>query len=540
MNELDTLTGAFHEHLLRTVPRILTQLDRDPDSPTFGSFDRDYWHYRMRDFSSIVLQQGMLILATLSDFDHPDNPLYRHGRATEWVNASLKFWASQQLANGSFNEYYPFEEGYPPTAFSLLAVVLVFRSRGFTEPDLPVKVAIQKACDWLLDHPEQRALNQESAGLAGLALAARIPGIRVDAGRLELRLSAFFQSQSSEGWFPEYGGFDLGYLSETIDCLWDYHETTCDQRAMAAMERAVQFMAHFIPVAGDLPVMTNSRNTDYIVPYGLVKMAASNPLAARIVRRVFGSVGSPDCFLAATDDRYACHYVYQSFFRALQPLADMIKEPVLLPCEKKGTFFFSEAGMFICHWPGRHSIFVAGNKGGVVYFYTHEGLESVDYGWRWKLSRGKVAVTHWQGGSTVSAYAEADAGQGVAVEGRFSVHGWHTSTPLRHLLLRVAAFVFGNRLISLLKETMIFKAPDAGVGYRREISVNDKELVITDVFPCVQPVAFHPEPAPHYSLRHVASAGNFSREELAAGSGPLRVEGAGDLGSSYVTRLPLP
>jgi len=540
MNELDALTGAFHEHLLRSIPRILTQLDRDPDSPTFGSFDRDYWHYRMRDFSSIVLQQGMLILDTLSDLDHPDNPLYRHGCATEWVNASLKFWASQQLANGSFNEYYPFEEGYPPTAFSLLAVILVFRRRGFTEPDLPVKVAIQKACDWLLDHPEQRALNQESAGLAGLALAARIPGIRVDAGRLELRLSAFFQSQSVEGWFPEYVGPDLGYLSETIDCLWDYHETTGDQRAMAAMERAVQFMSHFIPVAGDLPVMTNSRNTDYIVPYGLVRMAASNPLAARIVRRVFRQVGSPDYFLAATDDRYTCHYVYQSFFRALQPLADMIKEPVLLPCENEGTFFFSEAGMYICHRPGRHSIFVAGNKGGVVYLYTHEGLASVDYGWRWKLGRGKVAVTHWQGGSTVSAYAESDAGQGIAVEGRFSAHGWHTPTPFRHLLLRVAAFVFGNSLIALLKETMIFKAPDAGVSFRREITVNDKELVITDVFSGAQLGAFHPEPAPHYSLRHVASAGNFSREELTARSVPLKVEGADNLGSSYVTTVPFP
>lgn len=540
MNELDALTGSYRDHLLRTVPRVLSQMDRDPDSVTFGSFDRDYWHYRMRDFSSIVLQQGMLILDTLYGFDHAENPLYRQAVVPSWIDASLQFWASQQLANGSFNEYYPFEAGYPPTAFSLLAVALVFRNRGFPQPTPQLLVAIQKACDWLLDHPEQRALNQESAGLAALALAARIPGIRVDAGRLESRLSAFFQSQSPEGWFPEYGGSDLGYLSETIDCLWDYHETTGDQRAVITMEQAVQFMAHFIPLAGDLPVMTNSRNTGYIVPYGLVRMAASNPLAARIIRRVFAAVGSPDHFLAATDDRYSCHYVYQSCFRALHHLAGMNKELTLLPCEKGGMFFFSAAGMYIRHLPGHYSIFVAGNKGGVVYLYTHKGLTAVDYGWRWKLSRGKVAVTHWQGGSTAATFSGSDGEYGVTVEGRFSVHGWHRSTPLRHLLLRVAAFVFGNRLISLLKEAMIFKAPEAGVGFRREIAVNDKELVITDVFSGALPGAFHPEPAPHYSLRHVASADNFSREELTARSIPLKVEGRGTLENSYVTRIPLP
>ena len=91
MNECNVFAGAYRERLLGNVPRILSQLDRDPDSPTFGCFDRNYWHYKMRDFSSIVLQQGMLVLETLHDLNHQDNPLYRQPLVIDWVDASLRF-----------------------------------------------------------------------------------------------------------------------------------------------------------------------------------------------------------------------------------------------------------------------------------------------------------------------------------------------------------------------------------------------------------------------------------------------------------------
>lgn len=514
MNNFDEMIGKYREQLLRSIPRILSQIDRDPDSPTYGSFDRDFWHYKMRDFSSIVLQQGMLVLDVLHDFDHPDNPLYRHPLAIQLIDASLGFWASQQLASGSFNEYYPFEEGYPPTAFSLYAVGLVFRKRGYPRPDGKLKTAIRKACEWLLDHPEHQAFNQESAGLAGLAMAARIPGVTVDAGRLEQRLATFFAGQSPEGWFPEYGGPDLGYLSVTLDCLCDYHETTGDPRATAAMERAVEFISHFIPVAGNTPVMINARNTDYIVPYGLVRLAVSNPMAAGIVRRVFGTAASPLHFLAATDDRYLCHYVYQSCFRALHHLPEMTGDETSLPCNTGGGFFFKESGIYVRHQPARCSIFVAGKKGGVLYLYDSAGHADVDYGWRWKRSGGAVAVTHWQGGSMVSSHtADRDIDM-LVVEGRMSVHRRYVPSPLRHLLLRLTAFVTGNRLVHRLKHAMIFNSPDAGVGYRREISVEADRLVVTDRFDAAGSDDFQPVAAPHYSLRHVASAGSFSAEEL--------------------------
>ena len=50
--------GALKHVRDRALPRILTQACRDPGSPAYGCFDRNWWHYKIRDFPSIMLQQG--------------------------------------------------------------------------------------------------------------------------------------------------------------------------------------------------------------------------------------------------------------------------------------------------------------------------------------------------------------------------------------------------------------------------------------------------------------------------------------------------
>lgn len=506
----ETLAAGFRAVLFPALPRILSQLDRDPDSPTFGCFDRHHWHYKIRDFPSAILQQGMLVLDALSRYDHEDNPLRERPIVREWIDAAMHFWAWQQLRSGAFNEYYPYEEGYPPTAFSLNAVTLVFRNRGFPTPDRPVRAAIQRACNWLLEHPEREALNQEAAGLAALANAARIPDVHVDQARLDERLDTLLAAQSPEGWFPEYGGADLGYLSVTIDCLWDIFELTEDEKLREAIGRAVGFLAAMVTVSHETPVMTNSRNSDYVVPYGLVRAAEHNGLAAGIVRELYRGVSRPDHFLRRTDDRYCCHYVYPSCFRAL-PYLGRMAAAASLPCEEGGDRFFHEAGVFVRHQLGEASVFVAGRKGGVVSAFAPEGLRAADYGWRRRLARGKVAVTHWQ--DPTYEVEEASTGEHVCVtvRGRMTAHGWLTPTPFRHFVLRVLSRLFGRALIPWLKKALIFRRPATGPEFERRVLIAEDGVRIEDTF-------FGPytdlERAPKYSLRHVSSAGQFTRDEL--------------------------
>ena len=52
------LHGPLLRVAQRWMPRILTQVCRDPTSPLFGCADRNWWHYKIRDFPSIILQQA--------------------------------------------------------------------------------------------------------------------------------------------------------------------------------------------------------------------------------------------------------------------------------------------------------------------------------------------------------------------------------------------------------------------------------------------------------------------------------------------------
>jgi len=516
------LLAAFERHLLRAVPRLLTQLDRDPDSPTFGCFDRHFWHYKMRDFASMVLQQGMLVLDTLYHHRFPGNPLYQEPVVLSWIDGALRFWAASQLPSGSFNEYYPYEEGFPPTAFSLFAVTLTLRRRGVPAGGEAVLRSVQKAADWLLKKTEHQALNQEAVALAALSLAAELPGVTLNRELLAQRLDDFFAQQSPEGWFPEYGGADTGYLSVLLDALSVYHELSGDSRAAAAMEKALRFISSLISVAGTTPVMTNSRNTDYIVPHGIVCMAESSPLAAEVVRTLFADVEKPGHFLQATDDRYLCHYVYQSCFRSLERFSRISTESETLPAGRGGDIFHPEAGIHIRHTAGSRSTYTAGRKGGVFYLYGRGGLLCADFGWRQKTAGNHLLVTHWQHADNKVVVGGDGDNVVVASEGSVTVHGQPVSGVLRHALLRLTSRLLGNRIIAFLKERLIFRAVDSGIRYHREVILQQDAITLRDTFYGKMLPAFEPCPAPPHSVRHVASAANFNREELLAAGAPQR------------------
>ena len=42
----------FAHEALALIPKILTLQDRNAHSPTYGCFDRNYWHYKIIDFPS--------------------------------------------------------------------------------------------------------------------------------------------------------------------------------------------------------------------------------------------------------------------------------------------------------------------------------------------------------------------------------------------------------------------------------------------------------------------------------------------------------
>jgi hypothetical protein len=108
----------FGSAAARALPRILTQICRDPDSTFYGCCDRDWWHYRIRDFPSIILQQAGYTLALAENRSPPAQCAHLNALAAQ----TCRFWNGRARRYGAFEEYYPWEQGYPPLAFSTLAV----------------------------------------------------------------------------------------------------------------------------------------------------------------------------------------------------------------------------------------------------------------------------------------------------------------------------------------------------------------------------------------------------------------------------------
>ena len=71
--------APYRRLILEAVPRLLSQFDRESLSPTRGSFDRDHWSWKFRDFPVILLQAGLIPLAWLHT--HPfDGNIYFDSR----------------------------------------------------------------------------------------------------------------------------------------------------------------------------------------------------------------------------------------------------------------------------------------------------------------------------------------------------------------------------------------------------------------------------------------------------------------------------
>ncbi len=245
--------------------------------------------------------------------------------------------------------------------------------------------------------------------------------------------------------------------------------------------------------------MHNSRNTDYLVPYGLVRLALQKPTHENIslVSRLFGSTHDPEHFFNAVDDRYISHYIGQSLFRAVLLLEQTSEIPATsVDAISPGQHFESAtvSGHFLRRTvDGQHSI-VTLRKGGI--FSHHKGENFVhDFGWL-VTAANRQYISHWWSAN----WRHGRNGNQLWVEGALYEHKDIANTPGKHVALRLASFIAGNRLIGLLKNKLIFKKKLSPISFRRTIEWRGDEIIhVVD--------AFHQLPAPlnFFPLRAVPS-----------------------------------
>ncbi|MGZ3699818.1 MAG: hypothetical protein ACXVCH_17130, partial [Bdellovibrionota bacterium] len=243
----------FFEVSRKALPRLLSQLDRQPFSPSSGSWHRGYWHQRLSDFSSSACQQGMLSLALLYGLEHEGNPLFRHSETLRWIDASIRALLREQHGDGSFDEWYPNERGWAgPTGYVIYALAKTWSLVGSgLEPELGLHVesACKKACAFLGKYEEIDVLaNHQAMALLAVAQVRATFGAKL--GGLDEAYEDLFRrfalsTRAQEGWSLEYDGADAGYQTASLSFLARVHALTQDERIEKIAGPMVDFVACF-------------------------------------------------------------------------------------------------------------------------------------------------------------------------------------------------------------------------------------------------------------------------------------------------------
>jgi len=486
------------------LPLVLSQIDRDEDSPTYGCCDRNHWHLKTRDFASAILQQSGLAVALAWSVPYPNSPYYQNPKMREWAKATLDYAVKIQLRDGSFNEYYPWEHGFPPTAFCLYALCETYRILNLD--DDKILKCLKKAGKYLAKHDEVQALNQEMASCTGLYFLSELTSEDWVKRAFNRKTTALLSKQSSDGFFAEYGGADIGYLSVTLDMLSAYYQRSRDERVRPVLDKMTDFISYFVHPDGTAGGAYGSRNTTYFLPAGLQVMASLGHQKAMALKQILYQKQPSESFLAGVDDRYWSHYLLHSFLRACQTEREMPEKKVS-PIKTEPHFVhFKEAGLL--HFQNKdYQAVCAGFKGGVLKVFKGEKELFCDTGYRFRYGK-KIAVTNWQDTTFEVKQGESS----LEINGFFNLVRPKVPTPFLHMALRGLSFVFGQRLIRILKKQMIFSGAHSSVSFSRRISFEDKKIYLTDTINAPFEVSL--KKAPVFSMRHVASGKFFTSTDL--------------------------
>ena len=276
-----TLRRLYLTTALASIPRLLGAVDRNPYRATYGCFDREFWHYRTSSFPSEMYQEAVLPLALVWANELPGNRWHGNPRLRDLVVAGLEFSARSCHADGSCDDYYPFERAFGAAVFSLQAAARAYQLLDLDAP--AICNGFKRRANWIMEHDETGTLaNHHALAALSLSRVADITGRAEYLNAADDALRRVLAAQNDEGWFEEYGGADPGYQTVTIDCLAKLRVAFGERWLEAPIRRAVAFARHFLHPDDSFGGEYGSRGTYHFYPHGFEQLAGENIQAAEL------------------------------------------------------------------------------------------------------------------------------------------------------------------------------------------------------------------------------------------------------------------
>lgn len=466
---------------------LLSWLDREPFSKTYGCCDRSYWAWKFTDFPGARFQEAVYAFAHLYCFS-TNSRFKKNPIMLRWISGALAWWKKIQHSDGSFDEAYPYERSLAATAFTTFYVCegLALVADQLNEDTLaPAMETLTRAADWLSVNDEHHGTlsNHLAAAAAALENAFQLTGEKKFRERSRYFIQRILSKQSDEGWYEEYGGFDPGYQTHSIFYLSRTWQWTSDSALFDSLERAVRFQAYFVHPDRTLGGEYSSRNTEFYMPAGFEILSENIPIAGAIAAFLRPAIESETTTALSTMDAYNFlpflnNYMFaERFSRELPSGCEDI-----LPCFSMGKHYFPDAGVLIDINKDFHTIIGLSKGGSVKVFDTAGRILGVDCGYWTHLSNGKTFSSQSFSGFPLWT----DNGNTLQVEVPFVQINQKIMTPLLFLGFRIFSLSLGRlpamarKIKSLLAKVLIHRRREIGLRLIRRITISVEGVHIED------------------------------------------------------------
>ena len=484
------------------IPRLLHLIDKNPYSPTYGCFDRAYWHYRTMDFPCGMAQEFVLPLALVYANDYPDNTFFGVDRIRELTEAAIRYMIPSSHADGTCDDYFPFERAMGALVFSLYAASEAYQVIGMDDESV-LDLFLKRVRHLEVENETGQLSNHQALAALAAYNVYKISGDnrarRVAEDRLELTLK---WQHPEEGWFQEYEGADPGYHTCTIDFLAKIqHKMGApgkpDTSLVEPLRKAVDFAWHFMHPDCSYGGEYGSRNTYHFYPHGLELVAPFVDKAGQINDAFLRGI-ERDKRYHNDDDRMTAHYVYNY----LQAWADFHPErpkPIAESRAESHLRWMPDAKIVVA-WNGKesdstggHHVVVNLSKGGVLKVFDQDGPIASDTGLIGELSDGTVVTSQMvQHDAEIAVDLDRSGYSGdLTVEAAFCKRRAHRMTVFKQLLLRAWVLLIGrfnaNLTRSIVQRIAITAKPKLSYRFKRTINIEPEKVIVIDEIPVDMP-----------------------------------------------------
>lgn len=471
--KIDNLENVYLSKVLDEVPRLLGLIDKDPLSPTYGCCDRDYWKYKIKDFSNARLQEVSYTLALLYNYNTEKqvNPYFKNKNIKELSLAVCSFWATLQHKNGSFDEYFFREKSHVGTVFSSLCIAETYVLLNIKNNK--ILAALKKAAKWISTHDDVVVINHDAGSIPFFHSMFLITNNDIYLKYLNNKLQKVRSNQNKEGWFKEYGGADIGYQSYSIYFLAKYYLQKKDVIVKEILTKAIRFFSYFISPDGTIGGLLGSRDTNFIVPAGFELLADKIDLAGEIalaLRKLLHTkkIIGPYSF----DNRFILQelYVYLDF------LPNHMKSKRQLPKDKASfSLFFKNAGFFVSKKDvngDSYYLIVNVKKSGVGSLSKNNlGLDSLlPYGCKMNskhTAKNDLCMSYGNSSYQINEHK-------IIIQSHFHMFKSNTQTTFKLIVVKLFAFFWiANFLKFLIRKLLVYQNNKTHYSFKRVINLND-------------------------------------------------------------------